>query len=166
MHDNDDLMLLLELAAEKPMNRDTVISKMRSEFTEEELEHIIIGAGAALVIHGVKPIASDIDCEVDSLMVLEKMAESRKLRLSKSKVNGAPRLEVGGFAELFYDPVVEKDVMAGVKPRDVVIEGVRVDSPQACVAWYEYMVRKVGRPKDSANLELAKSMVSHSKPGK
>jgi hypothetical protein len=159
MKDDTDITLLLELAAERPMDRNAVLSRMRSEFTKEELRHIVVGAGAALVVHGAKPSAADIDCTVTALPELERMAERRAVQLTKSEVNGQPRLEVGGFAELFFDPIAEKEAFAHVKVRDVEVDGVRVDSPEACVAWYEYMVRKVGRPKDRENLRLAKTLI-------
>ena len=159
MHDNTDFdILLTELAAEQPMNRATLIAKMKAEFTSDELRHIIVNAGAALVIHGGKPTAADADANVDSLDVLKAMAAKRGLTLSTSQVNGMPRLEIGGFAELFYDPVAKREVYQGVSPRFVVVDGVKFDSIPATVAWYEYMVRKVNRPKDHANLALAKSL--------
>jgi hypothetical protein len=155
-----DLELLIELAAREPMDRAAIIAAMRREFTPGELRHIIVGAGAALVVHGGKPFAADVDCEVDSLEALTAMARRRDTPLSRSEINGSPRLEVGGFAELFYDPVTYDAVGRGIHPRAVTVEGVRVDSIPACVAWYQFMVDKVGRPKDYANLEIARSLAA------
>ena len=159
MFDNTDFeMALCELAAPDPMGRAAILAAMKQEFTPRELKHIIVGAGAALVVHGGKATAADIDCEVDSHEALLDIAKRRGIKVTKSQINGSPRVEVGGFAELFFDPVTHQSVTGHLTRRDVVIDGVRIDSPEATVAWYQFMVKKMGRPKDRKNLEAAMSL--------
>jgi hypothetical protein len=159
MFDNTDFeMALHELAAPDPMDRAAILAAMKREFTPQELKHIIVGAGAALVVHGGKAVAADIDCAVDSHEALIGIAKRRGIEITRSQINGSPRVEVGGFAELFFDPATHQSVAGHLTRREVVINGVRIDSPEATVAWYQFMVKKMGRPKDHKNLEAALSL--------
>lgn len=158
MYDDFDLTLALtELAALEPMDRRGIVAAMKREFTPQELQHIIVGAGAALVIHGGKETSADIDCFVNSLESLQAIASRRSLELSYSMLNGAPRLEIGGFAELFYDPETHGACTRHLLRREIEVDGVRVDSPEATVAWYEFMARRANRPKGHENLRLARA---------
>ena len=147
-----DLYILQETTAEEPMDKIALINAMKTTFTAQELKHITIGAGSALVFHGAKEFANDADCMVDSLDVLKAIAKRTGSLMSKSVVNGAPRVEVDGWAELFYDPETYSKVFKGVPRRSIVINGLNVDSVEASVAWYNYMVKVCNRPKDHDNL--------------
>lgn len=161
MIDNVDFELLLtELAVEVPMGRAELIARMKRTFSKEELSHIIVVAGSAMVLHGAKAATVDADCMCDSLHALRQMALRRGIPLSKAVLNGAPRLEVDGFAELFYDPDLHHEVHARVpeSARAVTFDGVRCDSIPSLVAWYEMMVRRRGLPKDHQNLAAVKAL--------
>jgi hypothetical protein len=156
-----DLLVALVETATDPMDRREILRRMKTEFSREELDGIVVGAGAALVVWGAKPTSTDIDCEVVSLKMLRSIAKKRGIELSRSMTNGSPRVEVGGFAELFYDPEVHAANSSGMgSGATVVVDGVRVETPEVLVRWYQYMVRIRGRRKDSENLKLAEGLLA------
>jgi hypothetical protein len=143
------------LAAAQPMTGEQILTRMRKEFNEDELKHIAVSAGSALAIYGAKETAGDVDGMVDSKEALEMIARNRRLRLSSSELNNEPRLQIGDWCELFYDPVLFAEVKGKIKQPTQVIDGVKVDTPEALVSWYRMMVRRRGLPKDHDNLKLA-----------
>lgn len=155
------LQILKDKASEidGPMDRATLIRRLKTEFTSSELQHITVGAGAALVIYGAKAIAADIDCSVDSQAALKDMASRRGLSLSKSIMNDAQRLGIGEWAELFYDPDLEKEYLVDGQKHRVLIEGIWVETPEALVGWYVLMARRRNLPKDHANLARARKLL-------
>ena len=140
------------------MTGSEAIRRIKAEFSPDELAHLRVFAGSALCIHGGKAETADADMLCDSLPVLRRIAERRRLPMSKSATNGADRLEIGDWAEIFYDPGLESTYLTGVSRREVNIGGVRVDSLEALVAWYETAVRVMGRDKDHSNLANARSI--------
>jgi hypothetical protein len=158
MSDALETTVLLELSVKEPIGKEEILQRLRREFIPAELTHITVIAGAALTLHGAKETAADVDADVDNLDVLKQMAARRHLALSASVINGAPRLEVGGWCEMFYDPPHSD------KRRERV-GGVWVATPEALVAWYEMMVRECGRPKDGVNLARARRLLESGEQG-
>ena len=155
-----------QLRPPAPMTREVLIRRITTEFGADELAHLRVVAGSALCLHGGRAAVADpqVGMACDSLPVLSLIAERRRLPVQRSPANGSDRLGVGGWAEIFHDPELERTYLTGVSRCETVVDGIRADSLEATVAWYETEARRTGRDADRASLAAARRLTSNIQP--
>ena len=139
-------------------NPREIIATIHTKFTEKEISHLYLDAGASMVLHGIKNSTNDLDIFVDDLDVFIWLAGRMRAIIERGYDTDAYRIKLGDDIEVFTMTDADRQRIAACTHPFEVRENIRHSSIETLRRWYEHAVKTFGmRQKDIDSLALVTS---------
>lgn len=143
------------------MNETQIVNMMTTFFTKEELKGMHLTAGAAAVLHGVKPETQDIDILMGD-PALFRSVTNRLAECNPTHAYFQCGLGSGFRVDSFEIFCVDDATIRVIYERPIAmgsVHGFYYDTMGMLIDWYRFAVERIGRTKDHDNLALVRQFV-------